>query len=162
MQFKRRQVNYMTLHLNDMEVLHISVQLDASLLVIPQVTRPLDASLAIYEAGFATMLLVFLQDEADYACILPHLLQYEADSSANLPLILLYEADHASILLQILKYDDDSAAILLCETDFAGFLLLIPLYSPAIRSLFCYATDSAADLAAYTASDASNWTHHYW
>ena len=77
------------------------------------------------------MLLVLLQDEADYACILPHLLQYEADYSANLPLIPLYEADHASILLQILKYDDDSAAILLCETAFAGFLLLIPLYSAA-------------------------------
>ena len=95
-------------------------------------TRPLDASLAIYEAGFATMLLVFLQDEADYACIPPHLLQYEADSSANLPLILLYEADHASILLHILKYDADSAAILPHVTDLAGSLLLILVYSAAI------------------------------
>ena len=69
--------------------------------------------------------------------------------------------DQASILLHILKYDADSGAILLHVTDLAGFLLFIPLYSAAIRSLFCYATDSAADLAVYTTNDASNWTHQY-
>ncbi len=62
-------------------------------------TRPLDASLAVYEADSATILLVFYQHEADYATILPHFLQYEADSAANLPFILLYEADRAAILL---------------------------------------------------------------
>ena len=83
------------------------VQLDASLAVIPRVTRPSDASLAVYEAGSASILLVFLWNEAD-----PHFLQYETDSAANLPLILLYEADRAAILLLILKYYADSAAIL--------------------------------------------------
>ena len=76
-------------------------------------TRPLDASLAVYEADSATILLVFYQHEADYATILPHFLQYEADSAANLPLLLSYEADRAAILLPILKYDADSVAILL-------------------------------------------------
>ena len=51
--------------------------------------RPLDASLAVYEADSATILLVFYQHEADYATILPHFL----------PFILLYEADRAAILL---------------------------------------------------------------
>ena len=66
-------------------------------------TRPLDASLAVYEAGSASILLVFLLYETDYAAILPHFLQYEAASAANLPLILLYEADRAAILLHILN-----------------------------------------------------------
>ena len=68
-------------------------------------TRPLDASLAVYEADSATILLVFYQHEADYATVLPHFLEYEADSAANLPLLLSYEADRAAILLPILEYD---------------------------------------------------------
>ena len=63
----------------------------SSLVPIIILPRPLDASLAVYEADSATILFVFPKCEADYAIILPHFLQYEADSAANLPLILLYE-----------------------------------------------------------------------
>ena len=66
-------------------------------------TRPLDASLKIYEADSATSLLIFLQYEADYGAILPLFLQYEAASAANLPVSLLYEVDCAAIRLHIMS-----------------------------------------------------------
>ena len=91
-------------------------------------TRPLDASLAVYEADSATILLVFYQHEADYVIILLHFLQYEADSAANLPLLLSYEADRAAILLHILKYDTDFVGI----WDMGPIILPIWRYTPSV------------------------------
>ena len=119
-------------------------------------TRPLDASLKIYEADSATSLLIFLQYEADYGAILPLFLQYEAASAANLPVSLLYEVDCAAIRLHIMSTIPILTFLMLYETDFADFLLYIPYI------LLEYGSDYIAGLTVYTLSDASTWTCHYW
>ncbi len=100
-------------------------------------TRPLDASLKIYEADSATSLLIFLQYEADYGAILPLFLQYEAASAANLPVSLLYEVDCAAIRLHIMS----TIPILLQFQPFSRYMKPISLISYSTFPMFCLNMD---------------------
>ena len=67
----------------------------------------------LYEADFASFLLLILPYEADLNAILLFILLYVTDSYAILLFILLYVTDSYAILLFILLYVADSYAILL-------------------------------------------------